>query len=373
MKVEYKIILKVSIRILIYSLLFFFLIYFFMKDQLEIFFKFRTTITSRMKTAEKIEFPTIIFCFNPATKISIAQKYGFESIDEKFFPETNGSLIEVFDEMTYKLNEDFEITNFYGEKFEIGSNEFKEYKNEKKSYNFRIQSLRTHYFGTCYKLEPTFDILNMPIRFRFRITLNSSLEILDRPKSAFLQFTSNSTWIGVPLNLWPQFKPLRQYIDFEKEYTHIYVKVVEKQFKEGHENNEECLKKLLEKKNCSVLCSTLTIANLPHCNSADEYQCNFDGAWNSEEFFQCYKTHHATTYSLLQRIENPFHKNTTLTSTDVNIGMFSMEKEIQDEVFILTPQDLIGSVGGSLGMFFGFSLSTSIFYCLEFFNKRFLP
>ena len=98
-----------------------------------------------------------------------------------------------------------------------------------------------------------------------------------------------------------------------------------------------------------------------------------DNSWNSEDFFQCYKTQSATTYDLLQRIENPHHKNITFDTTDINIGMYNMEKEIQEEVLILTLQDLIGSVGGSLGMFFGFSISGSLFYCFSFFNKRFLP
>ena len=53
-------------------------------------------------------------------------------------------------------------------------------------------------------------------------------------------------------------------------------------------------------------------------------------------------------------------KNTL--KTDVYIGITSMQKE---EVFVLTLQDLIGSVGGSLGLFFGFSFSAVFFHCLN--------
>ena len=373
MKIDLKLIVKVSIQVLIYTLLMIFFTWFFMIDQMGSFLSKRSTITSRMETANSMEFPTIIFCLDPATKLSIAKKYGFESIDDKFFKVDNESLVDVFDEITFKLNEDFEITNFYGEKFKLGSQMLREYKNEGRNFSFAIQGLRTHYFGTCYKLEPKFVIRTMPIRFRFRIKLNQNIKSQDRPKTVFLQFVSKQTWIGVPLNLWPQFQPLRQYIDFEKEYTHIYVKVVEKKFREVQENNGKCLKKLLEKKNCSVLCSTITFADLPPCQTADQYKCNMDNSWNSEDFFQCYKTQKATTYDLLQRIENPHHKNITFDTTDINIGMYNMEKEIQEEVLILTLQDLIGSVGGSLGMFFGFSISGSLFYCFSFCNKRFLP
>ena len=372
MRTDLKIVVKVSIQVLIYSVMLIFFICFFMQPQMKTFLNSGSTVASRMETAKKIEFPTIIFCLDPATKLSIAKKYGFQNIDDKFF-NVNGSLVNLFDEITYELNEDFEITNYYGEKFQLGSSQMlQEYKGDGKNFSFTIQGLRTHYFGTCYKLEPNFDILSMPIRFRFRITLNQ-IKSQDRPKTVFLQFVSKRTWINVPLNLWPQFQPLRQYIDFEKEYTHIYVKVTEKNFRNGQENNEKCLVELLKKKNCSVLCSTLTFADLPPCQTADDYKCTFDGTWTSEDFFQCYKTQNATTYSLLQRIENPYHKNITFTTTDINIGMYNMEKEIQEEVLILTLEDLIGSVGGSLGMFFGFSISASLFYCLDAFNNRFLP
>ena len=48
-----------------------------------------------------------------------------------------------------------------------------------------------------------------------------------------------------------------------------------------------------------------------------------------------------------------------------------MAKEIREEVDVITMSELIGSVGGSLGMFFGFSISAyilkmvdTIFNCL---------
>ena len=43
----------------------------------------------------------------------------------------------------------------------------------------------------------------------------------------------------------------------------------------------------------------------------------------------------------------------------------SLTKEIKEEIDIITLSDLIGSVGGSLGMFFGFSMSASAFYFME--------
>ena len=59
-------------------------------------------------------------------------------------------------------------------------------------------------------------------------------------------------------------------------------------------------------------------------------------------------TKKATYYSLNYRKENPYHKDKNTLKTDVYIGITSMQKVIKEEVFVLTLQDLIGSVGGSL-------------------------
>ena len=86
---------------------------------------------------------------------------------------------------------------------------------------------------------------------------------------------------------------------------------------------------------------------------------------NYPEFTDCFKTKLASTYDLVERIESPLHKQINKTSTTVYVALWTMEKEVQEEVKLLTTEDLIGSVGGSLGMFFGFSIYATLFYCIE--------
>ena len=76
-------------------------------------------------------------------------------------------------------------------------------------------------------------------------------------------------------------------------------------------------------------------------------------------------TKKATIYSLNDRNENPLHNDKNVLKTDIFIGMNSMKKVVKEEVFVLTLQDLIGSVGGSLGLFFGFSFSAVFFACIN--------
>ena len=42
-----------------------------------------------------------------------------------------------------------------------------------------------------------------------------------------------------------------------------------------------------------------------------------------------------------------------------------MNREIHEEVLLIPPENLIASVGGSLGLFFGFSFSDTIFYYIS--------
>ena len=51
--------------------------------------------------------------------------------------------------------------------------------------------------------------------------------------------------------------------------------------------------------------------------------------------------------------------------TLLEFEILSLSKEVKEEIDVITLSDLIGSVGGSLGMFFGFSISASAFYLME--------
>ena len=75
-----KIILKIAIHFLVYSALFVLFICFFLIDQFKAFASGRSTIATQNVEAEVLEFPTLTFCFDPATKASVSQKYGFTDV-----------------------------------------------------------------------------------------------------------------------------------------------------------------------------------------------------------------------------------------------------------------------------------------------------
>ena len=365
--------LKITFTLVVYLILLGLFIEFFFIDQISDYLKGRFTVSSRNEEADTLEFPTITLCMYPATKTSVGIKYGFEKFNDKFNKEVPSStLAERLDELSYTLHQDFQLINA-GREFKVGlniANSFIVDPGEQVDlFTFDLQPLKTYHYGTCYKLQPQFEVTKFPTRISFIVALNSTmLKPEDLPKSVILHFTSNETWIGLADNVWPQVKPLTKTINFRKEFTQIKLSVNEQRFQEGVEDNQACLKNLLLKQNCTKHCNVLSFAgeDFPTCQTVKELNC----MWNnsilaSTEYMDCYKSKLVTTFSLQQRIENPLNKGTDDYSTEIYIGMWSKIKQTQEEVPLMTEQDLIGSVGGSMGLFFGFSISASLFFWLK--------
>ena len=353
---------KLLLKIVLYFALFGCFVYFFMKDQLVAFYKGRTTITKRVESVKSLEFPTITICFDPATKLSVSKKYGFKTINDKFNVDIdNLTMHDIFDEVTYQMGSDYVIKNYNGPDIKLGLNQFNDYLNSQK-LSFFVEPIRTYNSGTCIKLEPRFEMTSAPQQIRLSIELNIDNDL---PESILIILTSNISWIGLIDNVWPQFKPLKEKVDLFKEYTHLMIEAEEENFHSGHDNPGECLKNLFQNQNCSYTCNILSYPGLPPCQSVQQFKCIFNGIWSNDAYYECYNLREATMYSLNSRVENPYHEDKTNLKTDVYIGVNIMQKVIKEEVSVLTLQDLIGSVGGSLGLFFGFSFYSVIFACLN--------
>ena len=367
-----KVVCKIILQALTFSFLISCFIYFFMIDQMITFMKSRTTITRRVENVKSVEFPTFTICFEPATKLSVAKKYGFENINDKFYQDIpNKTLPQVFAEMTYASDEDYSIRNFDGKKISFGLNEIDAYhwhqSHSAVKMQFQAERIKTYSSGTCIKLEPRFEMVSQSYKLRLSIQLSTSIGDNDKIDSLLFIFTSNRSWINIPESHWPQYKPLVARVSLIKEYTRLILQPEEEYFKDGTDNTADCLKELVERQNCSYPCWVTTIPGLPFCQTVKEFNC-VGAIWQTKEYSDCFLAKKATYYSLVDRVENPFHMEKNTLKSDVYIGIEAMKKVIKEEVFVLTLQDLIGSVGGSLGLFFGFSFSAVLFSGL---NKLF--
>ena len=53
------------------------------------------------------------------------------------------------------------------------------------------------------------------------------------------------------------------------------------------------------------------------------------------------------------------------TLKHMTIGVWTFFTHVKEEIYVITFADLIGSLGGSLGMFFGFSISAYTVWLLD--------
>ena len=344
-----------------------------MIDQMLAFFNRRTTKTNREEKARVLEFPTTTICFNPGTKLSVSKRFQFESNDDKFTKDVaNQSLGDVYGSLSYQLGTDFDIQeSISGKVLKLGYNDIHSMKeswnamNEKNlKFNFELRAVRTYSFGTCYQLESKFDVVSVPIRFKLKIRLKKSTDL---PEAINLRFTSNKTNILVIDNMAPQFRILPHVIPFKTELTKLYFKVIEKYFEHGVENSKICIKELYSTGNCSLTCGILSLTDLPICQTTKQLNCVWGQAMldGGDKFTHCLTTKHATTYDLITEVTEPYHHDPDLTTTEIIIGLWTMQMLKEERVPVLTFEDLIGSVGGSLGMFFGFSISSIIVTCIN--------
>ena len=141
---------KILLIVTIYLLLTGCFVFFFMIDQLTAFIKDRSTVSQRLESADILQFPTLIFCMNPATKLSVSKKYGFKTYRDKFNVEVNNSYLDDrFNELSYILNRDYVITSTVDDdmKLKEGLNIISELRGPDK-YNFNVEPIRTFYHGT---------------------------------------------------------------------------------------------------------------------------------------------------------------------------------------------------------------------------------
>ena len=98
------------------------------------------------------------------------------------------------------------------------------------------------------------------------------------------------------------------------------------------------------------------------CNTSQEVECVFNEADKHNLVTMCNKKKKFLSFVGDLTKHSQYHPG---NDTILEFNILSMTKEIKEEIDIITLSDLIGSVGGSLGMFFGFSISASALYFME--------
>ena len=103
-----------AIRILLLCLLLL-ISFFFVKSVFDDFASKASSMKRSMKKFEKLKFPTIVYCFDPAMKNSTMEKYLKYGVNDYYLNNfinvdyENNLIEEVLEESGYNIDEDFEL------------------------------------------------------------------------------------------------------------------------------------------------------------------------------------------------------------------------------------------------------------------------
>ena len=98
------------------------------------------------------------------------------------------------------------------------------------------------------------------------------------------------------------------------------------------------------------------------CNTSQEVECVFNEADKHNLVTMCNKKKKFLSFVGDLTKHSQYHPS---NDTMLEFNILSMTKEIKEEIDIITLSDLIGSVGGSLGMFFGFSIYSFFLFLID--------
>ena len=338
-----------------------------MIDQMTDFFKGRTTVTSRLQKASELEPPTITICLDPPFKTSVAKIYDFASKYDIFAKDVpNTTYEERFENLSYNLIESLQIKLsccvFDGKQvvLNLGTNGIKDQW-------FDVKPLQTVRHGTCYTILPRDQVRQLPWYAELYLsTFNVSK--IDQPKQFIIYLTSNNTYQNIATGDWPNFVPSEAKIDVQASYD-IDLKPTEYLFNQGIESSEKCWMNEIADSTCQSKCRFTSFAPLlPMCKTLEDLLCILDFAYTNNVYSRCNRKKRGLTFIGQMDRDTRFKKS---NMTRVGMGLWSMTKEIREEVDIITLPGLIGSVGGSLGMFFGFSIANYLLFWTDILIDRF--
>ena len=354
--------------ILFLVLVILFLVFYFI-HQAEEFMKGSTTFTSRNEKVLEFIMPSLVLCFDPPFKASI---FGNKSkninglLNSNDVP--NESFNEFFENATYKLERDFDIKmSFLDETFK----RIHEGTNNINNIQINVSAIKTISYGSCQLLESDTKLNpNHGVKIQVFATtmMNPDEGMVERipepdiPKSLKVYLMSKESWFGVVGDSWPYLKPTEVNFNFNTSTSFwINLDVTQLTFKEGYSSIPDCMQKIASKFNCSSMCAPFFLSFLktwPPCQTLDETKCMTD-AWTHSfypQYKNCLKPQKTTIYKTnVVNLEDSFQPR---GSVEISLTFSSDEMEVKEETLMIGLSSFIGSIGGSLGLFLGFSFYT---------------
>ena len=368
-------ILKSLVDVILFIALFAsFLVLYFVNETND-YLKASTTFASRTEEVDEYRLPVLIICLQPSYKPSI---YGNDPPDLTYIfrkeeLKNEERLADFLESANYKLNKDFQIDLIMLDDDNNKTAKHKLEYGQKVMDNFQIDvyHIQTMNLGVCYVIESG-EIVNTQRQFEVFIKdLNSNND--DKLSNLNLFIGSPETWYGIIALSWPYFEleRLRFSFDIQNTYHWMDMSVTNKSYLNGHKSVEECIENLMATNDVCKKCTPFFFSfknKMTTCQSYEDYHCWFNWSFfitkNYMNFKKCMKPTKTTLYKA--KPVSVGEKALNRSEITLLFTYQSDEIKIEEETLLMGTSSYIGSVGGSLGLFLGFSFFSSLSY---FFGK----
>ena len=349
-----------------------FSVFYFINQTTE-FMKGSTTFASRTEEVDKFSIPVLVFCFKPAYKPSIygnrSADLGYHFASQTYIPEEQ-KLSDFLKSASYKLNEDIqiELIIFDGNKSTVKIN-LEEGPNIMDNFQVDVYQFHTLTYGLCYVIESAKKVhpwLETKVIIK---DLNSDNG--DKLSNLSLFIASHETLHGIATYAWPYFEIKKHSFRFNspKMYHWIIMYVTSLRYQRGHKSVDECIESWMSTNDVCRKCLPFFFFlknKKASCQTNEDNKCWFHWSLfgkNYNNYKRCLKPMKTTLYKAKSQ---PLEKALTQNSTvDIAFAYSSDELKIEEETLMIGTSSYIGSVGGSLGLFLGFSCFTYLSCCIQ--------
>ena len=375
--------------IILTILLIFFTYYYLLEAVRQYTNQLTNTAKYEVKLSE-IKAPTLTICFKPKWKINQLRKvFNYtESIFHHYYKEelpNNFTIYDAFSITTFKLNQDF-LLYFKDSK----TGKFKKLREGENNFEprLKVKSINGMNNGQCLVIIPFEKTLLKPGSF-LRFILMHDLNATDIIKEVSLSLTSQNddylynVWTGLP-----GVKPENILIDASKidSVTLFYNQVEQKYIKECTEENDKSVfqdfaQEIIKNKelyNCSNFCIPIAVAeildtinhSLEYCKRLKDYYCSIENLGLMSKLGRKTTKRCLINYADVRPMTNDAVDGSNDGMLWISIAL-GENQLVYKEYFVKDTLDLIGTVGGTLGLFIGFSFFDAFSIIVDFFVQKF--
>ena len=372
---------------------------YFVSQIIEDFYRSFTNFKMTSESPQYLDSPTFVLCMEPGKKPSILDKYNVSHEDfiKQFkSPKFNGSVPNIINDVSYVLKRDFDIhfQNAFNSSFanlDIGNNIFKDYD---KTFYIEVDYIMNFQHTICYRITPNILMVDNYIpkdeSFEIYVLFNPKLSKKDLPEYIDVYITSKINSYGIWQGEWKESDELAFALYLKRNF---YQFTITTQKTKLIENDQICTSdfensyykclgtKILEmKQKFSLSCIPLYYSYILKLVSTENFTIceEVNESWEkSSMIFERILMPNGFSKCMPSCIQYGYNgkemKLPSVNSVSNSIG-FKYKFQylvmgIYQEYLVYDWKGMITSVGGSLGLFLGFSFLDFSFHLINALEK----